>query len=93
MSKRAGKRHGQMTVGELIDVIDYNRDGQETVMISERDENWNTVYTDSVMLDMISDLTVDSIGADGDVIQIWLTDESIVQYWERVAGENKSENV
>lgn len=92
MSKRAGKKYQSITVGQLIDLIDYNRDGQETVMISERDDNWQTVYTDSVMLDQISDMVIDSIGADGGVIQIWLTDESIVQYWEGLKnGEVGSE--
>ena len=92
MSKRAGKKYQSITVGQLIDLIDYNRDGQETVMISERDDNWQTVYTDSVMLDQISDMVIDSIRADGGVIQIWLMDESIAQYWEGLKnGEVGSE--
>ena len=77
----------KITVGDLIDLIDYNRDGGYTVMISENDEEWNMLRTDSTILDRISDCEVDSIGADRDKIQIWLHDNAVTGYWENAKNE------
>lgn len=72
------------TVEQIIDLIDYNREGQKYVMISEKDEDWCKVYTDTVMLDLISDMQVDSILAEDDVIKIYLHDNSVTEYWEQI---------
>ena len=77
------------TVGQIIDLIDYNRDGQKYVMISEKDEDWCKVYTDTVMIDLISDMQVDSILAEDDVIKIYLHDNSVTGYWEQIRQKEK----
>lgn len=79
------------TVGQIIDLIDYNREGDYTVLISEEDEKWNRLYTNSVMLDMISDFEIDSIDADEDTIRIWLTDSSVTEYWSKLNAQAKEE--
>lgn len=71
------------TVGQIIDLIDYNRDGQEYVMIAEKDEDWCKVYTGTVMLDLISDMQVDSILAEDGDIKIYLHDNAVTGYWEQ----------
>ena len=81
-----------ITVGQLIDLIDYNRDGQEKVKISEFDEKWNVLWTDSTILDQISNYEVDSIGTDDEgIICIFITDNEIEDYWEKVRIYKKLE--
>lgn len=77
------------TVGQIIDLIDYNREGNKSVLVSERDEQWSRLYTDSVMLDMISDFQIDSMDAEEDTVRIWLHDNSITGYWEQIRQKAK----
>lgn len=82
------------TVGQIIDLIDYNREGNNYVLISEEDEKFSRVFTNSVMLDLISDFEIDSMDADEDTVRIWLHDNSITGYWEQIrqkAKEKKGE--
>lgn len=79
-------------VGQLIDLIDYYRDGEQKVKISERDEFWNVLWTDSTILDRISDCEVCSMGADEDgTIMIFLTDNEVEDYWDKIRIQKRLE--
>lgn len=55
-----------MTLKELIDVVDADRQGVHTIELCGND--WNTfdsIRSDSVLLDMLHDREVEEIGASG----------------------------
>ena len=71
-----GRKRGSVTFGQIIDLIDSNRDSQIEVLICDNDENrWNRVFTDSTMLNGIDDRLVNSIGVEDGMICIWLDDD------------------
>ena len=79
----------KFTVGQIMDLIDCNRSGEGmTVRISERDDYYSTIQTDSILLRMIEDFEVDSISGDAEGIIIWLSDNSIADFVEK--EKNKS---
>lgn len=70
-------------VRDIIDLYDYNRESDYPVWVSERDDNWNKLLSGSIALDLMSDMQVDSIGARGDVLCIYLHDNSVSEYWDK----------
>ena len=68
-------------LGELLDLIDVNRSGQEAVLICDNGNDVRSrVFTDALMLEQIEDVEVNSIGADGDEIVIWLENRSVEEH-------------
>lgn len=66
----------EVTVEQFMDLIDNSRESEEYVEIL--DENGNVrvkAMCCSDIWDMLAYRTVNSIKADGNVIQIWLDDE------------------
>ncbi len=72
-----------ITVGDIIDLLDSCGDGTGQVIISTDSDDKNIVRIDSIMLDAISDRGVDSMGVENDRLRIWLTNETVKEYWDR----------
>lgn len=77
-----------ITVGQLIDLIDINREGTDVVQICERDGDWTEVRTDSMLLDLIGECAVDSIEAKDGQVRIWLDRSCVEQYWKKKGAED-----
>ena len=75
--------NNQITVADILDLIDPNRSGWQQINLFEykADEAYSTLRTDSIALDMISDRAVDSLGCDNGHISIFLNDEDVEGYW------------
>lgn len=65
-----------ITVGEILDLIDCNRDSEEYVRIKDcNGEIESRVMVKSDMWDSIEDRLVNSMGAEEDEIILWLEDK------------------
>lgn len=86
----SGEEHNNnITVKQLVDVIDYPRDGNSKIQICTTDGNWedfDEVRSCSSFLDAIKDCTVYEIGAIAEnVIRIDID-------WEKFCkGDNKDD--
>lgn len=70
------KMKNPVTLEQVLDLIDLNRDEQEAVILFEGHcEEPNHVHLNSAMLKSIEDKLVNSIAADHNEIVIWLEDE------------------
>lgn len=64
-----------ITLGQLLDLIDNNRESEEMVEIMNHNgEVQCRAMVCSVIWDGIEDRTVNSIQADGNCLQVWLND-------------------
>lgn len=73
-----GRKKEPITFEQIMDFIDFMREGEEEVLICENaDDRWNRVFTDSAILRGINDRLVNSIGAENDIVCIWLEDERL----------------
>jgi hypothetical protein len=66
----------KVTVRQLLDLIDNNRESEEIVHIM--DDNGKIqckAMVSSEIWDALEDRTVNSIQAEGDVLKIWLDDK------------------
>lgn len=63
----------KITIGELLDLIDNNRESEEFVHIMDNNGNVQCrAMVCSEIWDGIEDRTVNSIQAEDDVLKIWL---------------------
>ena len=78
----------RVTVGDIIDLFDYNREGYRNVRIidSESDGDGSLIQTDSVLLEFLAKLPVDSIDAKDNVIVMYLNTDAIMDAWIRFSG-------
>lgn len=64
-----------ITLGQILDLIDNNRESEETVEIMDHNGNVQCrAMVCSVVWQGIEDKTVNSMQADGNSLQIWLND-------------------
>ena len=67
-----------ITVEDIIDLIDFNRDGDEEIYLAPNadEDTWVQIQTDSFILDSnVKDMKVDSLGVNDDRITIFLETE------------------
>lgn len=67
-----------ITVEDIIDLIDFNRDGDEEIYLAPNadEDTWVQIQTNSFILDSnIKDMKVDSLGVNDDRITIFLETE------------------
>ena len=78
----------RVTVGDVIDLFDYNREGYRNVRIidSESDGDGSLIQTDSVLLEFLAKLPVDSIDAKDNVIVMYLNTDAVDEAWRRFSG-------
>lgn len=78
----------RVTVKDVIDLLDYNREGYRNVRIidSESDGDGSLIQTDSVLLEFLAKLPVDSIDAKDNVIVMYLNTDAIMDAWIRFSG-------
>ena len=78
----------RVTVGDIIDLFDYNREGYRNVRIidSESDGDGSLIQTDSVLLEFLAKLPVDSIDAKDNVIVMYLNADAVMDAWTRFSG-------
>ena len=78
----------RVTVGDVIDLFDYNREGYRNVRIidSESDGDGSLIQTDSVLLEFLAKLPVDSIDAKDNVIVMYLNADAVMDAWTRFSG-------
>ena len=89
----------KQTIADILDLIDPNRNGSNFINLLEydSDESFSTLRTDSIALDSISDIEINSLGVINGLITIFLSDEAILNYWAnnekkaREAGFKKHE--
>ena len=66
----------KVTVGQLLDLIDNNRESEEIVHIMNDNGGVQCkAMVCSEIWDGLEDRTVNSIQAEGDVLKIWLDDK------------------
>ena len=71
-----------ITVEDIIDLIDFNRDGDEEIYLAPNadEDTWVQLQTDSFILDSnVKDMKVDSLGVNDDRITIFLKTEEAVK--------------
>ena len=78
----------RITVGDVIDLLDYNREGYRNVRIidSEGDGDGSLIQTDSVLLEFLAKLPVDSIDAKDNVIIMYFNTDAVMDAWTRFSG-------
>ena len=78
----------RITVKDVIDLLDYNREGRRNIRIidSESKGNGSLIQTDSVLLEFLAQLPVDCLDAKGNVIVIYLNQDAVGEAWERFSG-------
>ena len=78
----------RVTVGDVIDLFDYNREGYRNVRIidSESDGDGSLIQTDSVLLEFLAKLPVDSIDVKDNVIVMYLNTDTVDEAWRRFSG-------
>jgi len=78
----------RVTVKDIIDLLDYNRDGNRKIRIIDSDSrgNGSLIQTDSVLLEFLAQLPVDCLDAKGNVIVMYLNQNAVDETWERVSG-------
>ena len=78
----------RITVGDIIDLIDYNREGNRNIRVidSESRGDGSLIQTDSVLLEFLAKLPVDCIDAKGNVIVMWLNTDAVNEAWQRFSG-------
>lgn len=67
-----------ITVEDIIDLIDFNRDGEEEIYLAPNadEDTWVQIQTNSFILDSnVKDMKVDSLGVNDDRITIFLETE------------------
>lgn len=67
-----------ITVEDIIDLIDFNRDGDEEIYLAPHsdEDTWVQIQTNSFILDSnVKDMKVDSLGVNDDRITIFLETE------------------
>lgn len=66
----------KVTVGQLLDLIDKNRESEEVVNIMDHNGNVQCkAMVCSEIWDGLEDRTVNSIQVEGDALVIWLDDK------------------
>jgi hypothetical protein len=66
----------KVTVGQLLDLIDNNRESEEVVNIMDNNGNVQCkAMVCSEIWDGLEDRTVNSIQVEGDALGIWLDDK------------------
>ena len=78
----------RVTVKDIIDLLDYNREGYRNVRIidSESDGDGSLIQTDSVLLEFLAKLPVDSIDAKDNVIVMYLNTDAVMDAWTKFSG-------
>ena len=82
------KNDDRVTVKDIIDLLDYNREGRRNVRIidSKSDGDGSLIQTDSVLLEFLAKLPVDSIDAKDNVIVMYLNTDAVMDAWTRFSG-------
>ena len=78
----------RVTVKDVIDLFDYNREGYRNVRIidSESDGDGSLIQTDSVLLEFLAKLPVDCIDAKDNVIVMYLNTDAVNEAWRKFSG-------
>ena len=78
----------RITVGDIVDLIDYNREGNRNIRIidSESRGDGSLIQTDSVLLEFMAKLPVDCLDAKGNVIIMYLNTDAVNEAWRRFYG-------
>lgn len=78
----------RVTVKDIIDLLDYNREGRRNIRIidSESGGDGNLIQTDSVLLEFLAKLPVDYLDAKGNVIVMYLNTDAVMDAWTRFSG-------
>ena len=78
----------RVTVKDIIDLLDYNREGRRNIRIidSESRGDGSLIQTDSVLLEFLAKLPVDSIDAKDNVIVMYLNTDAVNEAWRRFSG-------
>ena len=82
------KNDDRVTVKDIIDLLDYNREGRRNIRIidSESRGDGSLIQTDSVLLEFLAKLPVDSIDAKDNVIVMYLNTDAVMDAWRRFSG-------
>ena len=78
----------RITVGDIIDLLDYNREGRRNIRIidSESRGDGSLIQTDSGLLEFLAKLPVDCLDAKGNVIVMYLNTDAVMEAWTRFSG-------
>ena len=78
----------RVTVKDIIDLLDYNREGRRNIRVidSESRGDGSLIQTDSVLLEFLAKLPVDSIDANDNVIVMYLNTDAVNEAWRRFSG-------
>jgi len=82
------KNDDRVTVKDIIDLLDYNREGRRNIRIidSESMGDGSLIQTDSVLLEFLAKLPVDCLDAKGNVIVMYLNTDAVMDAWIRFSG-------
>lgn len=71
-------------VNDILNLYDYNRDGQVPIYLVEDDDRSILLDSSCIAIDLMSDMQVDSIGIEDDGrLIIYLHDNAICEYWAK----------
>ena len=71
-------------VKDILNLYDYNRDGEKPIYLVEDDERSILLDSSCIAIDLMSDMQVDSIGIEDDGrLIIYLHDNAICEYWAK----------
>ena len=78
----------RVTVKDIIDLLDYNREGRRNIRIidSESRGDGSLIQTDSVLLEFLAKLPVDCLDAKSNVIIMYLNTDAVNEAWRRFSG-------
>lgn len=71
-------------VKDILNLYDYNRDGEKPMYLVEDDERSILLDSSCIAIDLMSDMQVDSIGIEDDGrLIVYLHDNAICEYWAK----------
>lgn len=71
-------------VKDILNLYDYNRDGEKPIYLVEDDDRSILLDSSCIAIDLMSDMQVDSIGIEDDGrLIIYLHDNAICEYWAK----------
>ena len=78
----------RITVKDVIDLLDYNREGRRNIRVIDNESrgDGSLIQTDSVLLEFLAKLPVDSIDAKDNVIVMYLNTDAVNEAWRRFSG-------
>jgi hypothetical protein len=78
----------RVTVKDIIDLLDYNREGRCNIRVidSESRGDGSLIQTDSVLLEFLAKLPVDCLDVKGNVIVMYLNTDAVNEAWRKFSG-------